>query len=98
MANVIITEENFKRAHSEGSAEIKKTLENLAPEVFKPKLPHLGIYKVGGRETVLFTGKGERGFYKGYVIDPGTSSKSVGYYSETWHDHWIPIDSIREKE
>jgi hypothetical protein len=40
MTMIQITEENFKKAHAEGCADVKQVLETLAPEQFGSKFPY----------------------------------------------------------
>ena len=98
MGNVIITEENFKKAHKQGSAETKKTLENLAPEVFKSKFP---AWAKGDPSGCLYLFLDECTAIM--VTEPDGRSKGSGKIGEIIHDkvHYssqIPIKGIREIE
>ena len=100
MGNVIITEENFKRAHSEGSAEIKKVLENLAPEVFEKTYPCLKKLLTCGNAkgtVVLFTEPG----YGIVVISNGfypLGHQSVDWTESRFPGQWKLIKGIKEIE
>jgi hypothetical protein len=59
MSDIILKEENVRKAHAQGCRDVKKVLETLCPEVFKSEYPCLKQYiDSSGKDNgmiVLFT-------------------------------------------
>jgi len=87
-----IQEENFLKAYREGCSDVKKVLENLAPELFTSEYPCLKKWKYSNL-VVLFTQK-----KTGYAVTTGGPDK-IGDFNEDWvEDDFSPIKGLREIE
>jgi hypothetical protein len=95
MSDIILKEENVRKAHSEGNAEIKKMWETACPEVFRTDYPcymksPCRIHR--GDLIVYFTG-----YKEGVVVSTPSPLWKVGHRSVEWDmSEFTPIKGIQE--